>query len=305
MPENKKVINTKSKLHPNNKHRQRYNFEELVLALPELKDSLIINKYGDESIDFSNPISVSLLNKALLYKYYNIRYYEIPNGYLSPPIPGRADYIHYIADLLANDNLGAIPKGDNVKCFDIGMGANCIYPIIGNQEYGWSFVGSDIDKKAIEVAQNIIDENPSLGEMIELRFQENPRDKFRGVIKKNEVFDVCICNPPFNESKEEADRNSLRKIRNLKGKEVKKTILNFGGKSNELWCYGGEKIFIKDMIFESRKYAKSFKWFTTLLSKKSNLYFIEKILKEVSPKEVRIIPIGQGNKISRIIAWRF
>jgi 23S rRNA (adenine1618-N6)-methyltransferase len=49
-----------------------------------------------------------------------------------PPIPGRADYIHYIADLLATTNSG-IPKETEYKDWDIGVGANCIYPIIEMQ----------------------------------------------------------------------------------------------------------------------------------------------------------------------------
>jgi 23S rRNA (adenine1618-N6)-methyltransferase len=42
----------------------------------------------------------------------------------------------------------------------IGIGANCIYPIIGNAEY-WSFVGTDIDEKAIENCSTIIEANPN------------------------------------------------------------------------------------------------------------------------------------------------
>jgi 23S rRNA (adenine1618-N6)-methyltransferase len=36
------------------------------------------------------------------------------NTYLCP-IPGRADYIHYIADLLAESNNGIIPKGHGIQ----------------------------------------------------------------------------------------------------------------------------------------------------------------------------------------------
>jgi 23S rRNA (adenine1618-N6)-methyltransferase len=43
-----------------------------------------------------------------------------------PSIPGRADYIHYIADLLAESNNGIIPRSWD-QGLDIGIGANCIY----------------------------------------------------------------------------------------------------------------------------------------------------------------------------------
>ena len=158
----------KSKLHPRNKHRERYDFKLLINSCPELAQYVRLNAYDDESIDFFNPDAVKMLNKALLKQSYGIDYWDIPQNYLCPPIPGRADYIHHIADLLANNNKGIIPKGNKIKCIDIGVGANCVYPIIGNKDYGWSFVGSDIDKVSIASANNIIDKNPYLKDNIEI-----------------------------------------------------------------------------------------------------------------------------------------
>jgi 23S rRNA (adenine1618-N6)-methyltransferase len=56
---------------------------------------------------------------------------------------------------------------------DIGIGANCIYPI-GNAEYGWSFVGTDIEK-AIENCSTIIEANPKLVDFISLQQQTEAR----------------------------------------------------------------------------------------------------------------------------------
>ena len=84
--------------------------------------------------------------------------WEIPKGYLCPPIPGRADYIHHISDLLASSNNGIIPK-DKVRGLDVGVGANCIYPIIGSSIYDWNFVGSDIEIESINSVENIINSN--------------------------------------------------------------------------------------------------------------------------------------------------
>lgn len=41
-----------------------------------------------------------MLNKALLAAHYDIEYWDIPDTYLCPPIPGRADYVHRAAELL-------------------------------------------------------------------------------------------------------------------------------------------------------------------------------------------------------------
>ena len=181
LPKNKELLKEKSNLHNRNKHCERYNFKELINTCPDLAKFVMINKFGDESIDFSNAEAVKMLNKALLKCFYEIDYWDIPSGYLCPPIPGRADYIHYVADLLSSCNQGVIPTGKNIKCLDIGVGANCIYPIIGNKEYAWLFVGSDIEDIAINSAIEIVEKNNALKGNIKLRLQKNPEDIFKGV----------------------------------------------------------------------------------------------------------------------------
>ncbi len=303
----KKRVHTKekSKLHIRNKHRERYNFKELISAYPDLEKFVILNSYNDESIDFFDPRAVLSLNKALLKFYYNVDNWNIPQNYLCPPIPGRADYIHNIADLLSISNQNKIPIGTKVKCLDVGVGANCVYPLIGNSEYSWSFVGSEIDPIAIHSANNIIESNQKLLGLIEIRKQANPSNIFSGVIRENELFDVVICNPPFHSSAAEAQSASIRKIKNLKGKKNNKPVLNFGGKNTELWCVGGEKKFILNMIRQSEKFSDSCFWFTTLVSKQSNLDRISKELESANIADTKIIEMGQGNKISRIVAWTF
>lgn len=295
----------KSKLHPLNKHQGRYNFDELITSSPELKPFVAPNKFGDVSINFFDSEAVKMLNKALLKQYYNITYWDIPKNYLCPPIPGRADYIHHLATLLSESNQNIIPKGKQITCLDIGTGANMVYPIIGTQEYGWSFIASDIDTVSIENAQNIISKNDTLKDRIEVRQQQNSNQIFKGIIQKTDQITITLCNPPFHKSAKEAQAGTTRKLQNLKGNKNVKSELNFGGQSNELWCKGGEKKFIKNMIKESKQFAKQCTWFTTLVSKKDNLPAIYDALKRVNAKTVKTIPIGQGNKVSRIVAWSF
>lgn len=305
LPKKKEHPKEKVSLHPRNKHRERYNFKELTKTCPELAKFVSLNKFSDESIDFFNPKAVMMLNKALLKHFYNIDYWEIPSGYLCPPIPGRADYIHYIADLLGNCNQSKIPSGKNIKCLDIGVGANCIYPIIGVKEYSWSFVGSDIESEAIHSATEIIERNSILKENVELRLQTKTNEIFNGIIEKNDFFDVSICNPPFHSSFEEAKAGTLRKLSNLKQKEISKPILNFGGQNKELWCEGGEEKFIENMIFQSKNYSTSCFWFTTLVSKQAHLDKIYVTLKQIKVEDYKTMAMNQGNKSSRIVAWSF
>lgn len=295
----------KAKIHPRSKHRERYDFLELTKACPELKAYIQLTPYGDESIDFFNPEAVKMLNKALLKYHYGIEHWDIPPHYLCPPIPGRADYIHHIADLLGASNQGKIPTGKNITCLDIGVGANCIYPIIGTKEYGWSFIGADIDPIAIKTAQTIITANPALGDTVNLSLQNNPQRIFHGIIQKNEQIDLTICNPPFHSSLAEAQAGTVRKLSNLKGKNIQKPVLNFGGQSNELWCDGGEIRFVQTMIEESKVFAHACYWFSTLISKQANLEAVYASLKKQGAISVKTIEMGQGNKASRIVAWTF
>lgn len=306
MPSDKqRPPDTKSRLHPRNRHRTRYDFQSLIKTCPALAPFVQINKYGDESINFFDPAAVKMLNKALLQHHYGIEFWDIPEGYLCPPIPGRADYIHHIADLLAEKNKGKTPTGNNIKCLDIGVGANCVYPIIGHQEYGWSFVGSDIDPVAAGSAGKIVASNPSLKVHVEIRLQANAQNFFRGIIQSGEHFDLTICNPPFHASAADARSGSIRKLKNLKGKNISKPVLNFGGQNKELWCEGGEAGFVQNMIQESREYENACGWFSTLISKESNLKGVYKTLEQTGAKTVKTIPMGQGNKKSRIVAWSF
>ncbi len=295
----------KARLHSRNKNRERYDLSALTTSNPELKNYVKPNKFGDDSVDFSNPIAVKLLNKALLNHYYGIKSWEFPDENLCPPIPGRADYIHHIADLLGENNSDTIPFGDKITCLDVGVGASCIYPIIGVTEYGWKFIGSDIDPKSIASAQNIVNSNSSLKDKIGCRLQKNQKVVFHGIIGKEDKFDLTICNPPFHSSIEDAQKGTRRKIKNLSGKKVKIPELNFAGISNELICEGGEYQFIQNMIRESKKISKNCYWFSSLVSKQSNLKGIYKLLEKIEANQIKTIPMGTGNKSSRIVAWTF
>lgn len=298
-------MSTTKTLHPRNFHNDRYDFPTLIKSQNSLEEFVKPNKYGDLSIDFANPDAVIALNKALLSHFYGIKNWEIPKGYLCPPIPGRADYIHHIADLLASCNNGKIPKGKTIKGLDVGVGANCIYPIIGVSVYGWQFLGSDIEEVSIQSVQNILNSNEILKENIIVKQQENPSNIFVNIINKDEKYDFTLCNPPFHKSLDEALAGNKRKVQNLTKQKNTKSALNFGGKNNELWCEGGEIAFIKNMIKESLKFSKNCLWFTTLVSKKENLPFIYKALKDIKAVEVKTIEMAHGQKISRIVAWSF
>ncbi|WP_405118807.1 23S rRNA (adenine(1618)-N(6))-methyltransferase RlmF [Pseudomonas leptonychotis] len=297
----------KGQLHPRNRHQGWYDFPALIKASPELAAFVIINPYGNESIDFANPAAVKVFNRALLKQFYGIAQWDIPADYLCPPIPGRADYLHYLADLLATSNAGEIPRGAKVRALDVGVGANCIYPLLGNREYAWRFLGSDTAAEAIASATAIVQSNPGLSDAIELRQQRDSVHIFQGLLNSAERFDLTLCNPPFHANAEEASSGSKRKWRNLGKLDPKRKlpVLNFGGQAAELWCKGGEAAFVSTLIKESVQVGQQVLWFSSLISKASNLPGVYTALKQAGALQVQTVEMAQGQKQSRFVAWTF
>lgn len=302
----------KTGLHPRNQHRGRYDFSELVACTPELAEFVSLNAYKDESIDFSNPAAVRALNRAILKQVYGVSGWDLPTRYLCPPIPGRADYLHHLADLLALSNGGQIPYGEAIQVLDVGVGANCVYPLIGHSTYGWRFVGTDIDRSALACAQKTVDANSGHRDAITLRYQPARASIFKGVLQADELFDLVMCNPPFHASLDEARAGTERKWQNL-GKQAaagkdgrdRAPVLNFGGQNAELCCAGGEEGFISRMIAESTQIPNTCLWFTALVSRATSLPTIYRALKTAAVADSRTIEMAQGQKKSRVVAWTF
>ena len=282
-------------MHPKNKHQKSYNFEKLVLANRNLSTFVFTNAYNTNTIDFSSSDAVFELNKAILLSEYGLSDYQLPEGYLCPPIPGRADYMHHLNDLIT-------PKGKIIKGLDIGVGANCIYPILGYQIYNWNMVGCDSNLEAVNLAKQNVRFTKSLSDNIEIRHQDNNAYIFKGIIEPENYFDFTMCNPPFHDSEADALKGTRRKWKNLKSESDSQ--LNFGGQSHELWCNGGEALFIKRMIKESILFKSQVGWFTTLVSKGEH---VPKLCKQLDKLKAvyQIIDMTQGQKQSRILAWQF
>ncbi|WP_299063757.1 23S rRNA (adenine(1618)-N(6))-methyltransferase RlmF [uncultured Polaribacter sp.] len=279
-------------LHPKNKFNKGYNFDELTVINPALKEFVVKNEFGTVTIDFSNPIAVKELNKSLLFSFDKISKWDFPDENLCPPIPGRLDYIHHLADLLSSE--------ENIKILDIGTGATGIYPLLGVAAYNWNFVATDIDLDSLDTAQDIIDDN-NFTDKVALRQQLNEQQILKGILKEDDSFSAVMCNPPFYKSAEEAQGANSRKTRNLGNNAVR----NFAGNNNELWYIGGEKAFLHNYLYESSLFKKTSKWFTSLVSKKENVQSLEKSSKKLGAIEFKIIPMHQGNKVTRIVTWRF
>jgi 23S rRNA (adenine1618-N6)-methyltransferase len=258
------------------------------------------NSFEKETVDFSAPEAVFHLNKALLKQHYQITDWIIPEGYLCPPIPSRADYLQYLNDLL-QENKSSQP----IKVLDIGTGANCVYALLAARGFNWDVVGCDIDPVAVEAAQQNVNATEGLSEKIEIRHQNNNSNIFKGIIQPGEFYQATICNPPFYASADEANKSALRKLKKLNPeKSVLQLERNFKGHPNELWCNGGEALFIKRMVKQSSLFKQQVGWFTTLVSKSETLPKLYKLLHKFGASH-ETLEMQHGNKITRVVAWQF
>lgn len=285
-------------MHKQDKQRDNYDFPALATTHPELEDHMFHNKYGNLSINFANPKAVKALNTALLKHHYNIAYWEFPDAHLCPPIPGRAAYIHLLNDLLKASGLV-----DNIRVLDIGTGATCIYPLIGQAEYSWQFIASEIDQKVLKIAQNIIDKN-KLNYSIELRFQKDKLSVLNGILDASEKVSASMCNPPFFKNETEAIESTIRKQKGL-GQNTDTLNRNFSGTAEELWYPGGEKAFLHNYLYQSSLLKTACFWYTSLVSKKDHVVSMQNSLQKLGATRFEILELHIGNKISRVVAWTF
>lgn len=296
---------TKAGWHPRNRFGGRYDLAALVRRCPDLARHVVAGPTGEDTVDFADPAAVLSLNRALLLHHQGLEHWDLPSGYLCPPVPGRAEHLHRIADLLADDAAAPVPRGAKVSVLDIGTGANGIYPVLGVAEFGWRFVATDIDPVAVRWVAELVAANRVLSGKIECRLQRDPGSVFDGVVRPDERFDLSVCNPPFHASAEEAASGTLRKLRNLGSGRPKAPVLNFGGRGGELWCPGGELGFIRRMVAESAQRPALCRWFTTLVSKQQNVAPVRSALDAARVAGSRVIEVGVGHKRSRIVAWTF
>ncbi|WJZ83412.1 hypothetical protein VitviT2T_003097 [Vitis vinifera] len=329
-------------IHPRNKYSENPpDFALLASLYPSFKPFVFLNRAGRPTIDWTDFNATRELTRVLLLHDHGLNWW-IPDGQLCPTVPNRSNYIHWIEDLLSSD---IIPKtstdGNNVRGFDIGTGANCIYPLLGASLLGWSFVGTDVTDVALEWAEKNVKSNPHISELIEIRKVEsdgstpsgeglhigesfivegekdlsgiNAGDTeplpscsldadlgsnksyhgppvLLGILKDGENLDFCMCNPPFFETMEEAGLNPKTSC---------------GGTPEEMVCPGGEKAFITRIIDDSVILKQSFRWYTSMVGKKTNLKILVSKLRNVGVTIVKTTEFVQGQTCRWGIAWSF
>ncbi|KAI3891988.1 hypothetical protein MKW92_017528 [Papaver armeniacum] len=174
MPSKKRRREEKASIHPRNKYSENPpDFQQLASLYPSFQPFVFYSpRDGRPRIDWTDFDSTRELTRVLLFHDHGVHWW-IPDGQLCPTVPNRSNYIHWIEDLLSSEVIAKTNvSGDDhnkVRGFDIGTGANCIYPLLGASLLGWSFVGSDVTDVALEWAEYNVKSNPHLSELIEIR----------------------------------------------------------------------------------------------------------------------------------------
>lgn len=335
----RKRARERATIHPRNKYSENPpDFGLLASLYPTFQPYVFYSRDGRPRIDWKDYNATRELTRVLLLHDHGLNWW-IPDCQLCPTVPNRSNYIHWIEDLLSS-NIIVDNRADSavVRGFDIGTGANCIYPLLGSSLLGWRFVGSDVTEVALEWAEKNVKNNPHISGLIEIRKVDNSEEVVReqlqigdirdcesnicnldgtsigtsvscpaelrsgvkmsyegppilvGVVKDEEKFDFCMCNPPFFETMEEAGLNP-------------KTAC--GGTSEEMVCPGGEQAFVTRIIDDSVKLKQTFRWYTSMVGKKSNLKILISKLRAVGITIVKTTEFVQGQTCRWGLAWSF
>ena len=217
-------------------------------------------------------------------------------------MPGRADYIHLLADLLAEDGgIGEVPTGCSVVGMDVGVGASGVYPLVGHADYGWSFLGTDVSAASLSSCEHLARRNSV---PLELRRQPEPRVVLRGVLHPTDRLAFTMCNPPFYASAEEASAAAARKWRGLGKGARKDASRSFAGQPHELYCDGGERAFVRRLIRESAAPERraTALWFTSLVSAAKSMPALRAELRDARPAATReLVP---ARRTRACACWR-
>ncbi|KAG7163978.1 RNA N6-adenosine-methyltransferase METTL16-like [Homarus americanus] len=123
-------------MHQRNRYRTPPSFKKLATQYPEFREHCTYDLSGKVHLDFKNPKAVRALTTCLLDQDFGLK-----SLYLMTHA-ARYDSEHMV--------VGA----------DIGVGAACIYPLLGAKQFGWCMLGTETDQLSYGSATtNVLNNN--------------------------------------------------------------------------------------------------------------------------------------------------
>ncbi|KAF8426874.1 hypothetical protein EV426DRAFT_423823 [Tirmania nivea] len=287
-------------MHERNIYRNGVDFSQLG------KDCSQFAKYlvkGPSQIDFQDPDAVRELTTSLLKRDFNL-IVDLPNDRLCPPVPNRLNYIHWLQDLLDATSGGESDDYDperEVVGLDIGVGASCIYPLLGcATRPNWKFVGTDIDPLSLHHAQRQLTLN-SLNPRIHLIPTHATTPFFSPPLAAASRLDFTMCNPPFYHSPTAATSSSSLSSRHSSTQHLSHLthlptpITKLRPPNSpppqatqaEMSTPGGELSFVLRILHESAlpDVRTRVQWFSVMLGVKSHVVPLVEEIKKVAGGE--------------------
>lgn len=247
---------------------------------------------GKVKINFDDQESRRILTKCCLDNDFNLDV-ELPKDRLSPTIPLRLNYIHFIEDVMLHCGIT-----ENISGVDIGCGSSCVYCLIALRLNPlWKMFALELDELNLKVARENVNRN-KLQEQIIIVDQESSEKIFKQLFEKDQDKKTfCLCNPPFYASEHE-----MTEIDNRTGKRRK---LQIEQPSKETVVEGGEVAFITKIINESLELRDKIQIFSTMVGCKRNFEQLLDVIKQKDIKNFITTKFIQGKVIRWCIAWSF
>ncbi|XP_077996061.1 RNA N(6)-adenosine-methyltransferase mettl16-like [Glandiceps talaboti] len=283
-------------MHPRNRYKSSPpDFAKLAADYPSFREHVEMNLNGKVTLDFKNPEALRALTCTLLKEDYGLDVH-LPLDRLVPTVPLRLNYIHWIEDLIQQDGNY---KGSNIHGIDIGTGASCIYPLLGEVVNDWKFTATETDDLNIKYATENIERNEKNDKIKVIKTSEDCllRTVLEGDPKQCYTF--CMCNPPFYGSPLEAQGLLSRSEDRPDPKSINTAA------DTECIAEGGEVTFVKKIIADSLKYRDRVRWYTSMVGKKKSIWPLKTELKKHKVRTVTTTEFCQGRTMRWGIAWTF
>ncbi|KAM3821543.1 RNA N(6)-adenosine-methyltransferase METTL16 isoform 1-T2 [Vipera latastei] len=284
-------------MHARNRYKNKPpDFAFLASKYPEFKQHVQVNLSGRVSVNFKDPQAVRALTCTLLKEDFGLQI-DIPLERLIPTVPLRLNYIHWVEDLIAQQDTGT--KGSVTWGIDIGTGASCIYPLLGATLNGWYFIATEVDDVCFSYAKKNVEQN-NLSDLIKVVKVPQKTLLLDALEEESEViYDFCMCNPPFFANQLEAKGVNSRNPRRPPPSSV-----NTGG-ITEIMAEGGELEFVKRIIHDSLQLKKRLRWYSCMLGKKCSLAPLKEELRIHGVPKVTHTEFCQGRTMRWALAWSF
>ncbi|XP_042332928.1 RNA N6-adenosine-methyltransferase METTL16 [Sceloporus undulatus] len=284
-------------MHARNRYKDKPpDFAYLASKYPEFKQHVQLSLSGRVSVNFKNPEAVRALTCTLLKEDFGLQI-DIPLERLIPTVPLRLNYIHWVEDLIAQQEAAA--KGSVIWGIDIGTGASCIYPLLGATLNRWYFIATEVDDVCFSYAKKNVEQN-NLSDLIKVVKVPQKTLLLDALEEESEViYDFCMCNPPFFANQLEAKGVNSRNPRRPPPSSV-----NTGG-ITEIMAEGGELEFVKRIIHDSLQLKKRLRWYSCMLGKKCSLAPLKEELRIHGVPKVTHTEFCQGRTMRWALAWSF